>query len=292
MKILRRILIGTVAVFSVLLVVGLGVAWHVGLWNLMFPSHAHESVAPELPAELARPAVLVFTKTNSFRHVDGIEAGVPLIREIAERRGWGFFHTENGAVFNADDLARFDVVMFHNASGDVLDEAQELAFQTWLEAGGGWVGTHSSGDSSHKEWEWYQETLIGGVFTAHIMGPQFQEARVIVEDRSHPAGAKLPAEFTHTEEWYSWDASARDKGFHVIASIDESSYAPYARFMGQDVDLRMGDHPVVWSRCVGEGRALYSTLGHSAEAYSTAEHPPLLEGALAWAAGVEGEGCR
>jgi type 1 glutamine amidotransferase len=292
MKILRRLLIATVTLFGLLLVAGLGTAWYVGAWQILFPSHDHDSVPPELPAQLARPAVLVFTKTNSFRHIDGIAAGVPLLRDIAAKRGWGFFHTENGAVFNAEDLARFDVVMFHNASGDVLDEAQERAFQTWLEAGGGWVGTHSSGDSSHKEWRWYQETLIGGTFTAHIMGPQFQEARVVVEDPTHPAAAKLPAEFRHTEEWYSWDASARDKGFHVIATVDESSYEPSARMFGQEADLRMGDHPVVWSRCVGKGRALYSALGHAAEAYSTPEHPPLLEGALAWAAGVEGEGCR
>jgi type 1 glutamine amidotransferase len=53
----------------------------------------------------------------------------------------------------------------------------------------------------------------------------------------------------------------------------------------------MGDHPVVWSRCVGKGRALYSTLGHGADAYRTSEHPLLLEGAIAWAAGVEGDGC-
>jgi type 1 glutamine amidotransferase len=292
MKLVRRILIGAIALLGLATVAGLGTAWYVGAWRLLFPSHAHDSVAPELPAQLARPAVLVFTKTNSFRHEDGIAAGAQLLQEIAARRGWGFFHTENGAVFNPEQLTRFDVVVFHNTSGDTLDAAQETAFQSWLEAGGGWVGTHSSGDSSHKEWQWYQDTLIGGLFTFHIMGPQFQEARVIVEDASHPAAAKLPAEFTHTEEWYSWEESARAKGFHVILSIDETSYEPYARMFGEEQDLRMGDHPVVWSRCVGKGRALYSTLGHGADAYRTAEHPLLLEGAVAWAAGVEGDDCR
>jgi type 1 glutamine amidotransferase len=291
MKLVRRILIGSLALFGLAVTAGLGVAWHVGAWNLLFPSQAHDSVAPQLPDELAHPAVLVFTKTNSFRHVEGIAAGVELMQEIAARRGWGFFHSENGAIFNAEQLKHFEVVVFHNASGDILDEAQEAAFQSWLEAGGGWVGTHSSGDSSHKEWQWYQDTLIGGLFTAHIMGPQFQEALVRVEDPSHPAAAKLPAEFRHTEEWYSWDESARAKGFHVIASIDESSYDPSQKMMGEERDLRMGDHPVVWSRCVGKGRALYSTMGHGADAYHTAEQPALLEGAIAWAAGVEGDGC-
>ena len=89
----------------------------------------------------------------------------------------------------------------------------------------------------------------------------------------------------------TWDASARAKGFHVILSIDESSYQPYQRMLGNERDLRMGDHPVVWARCVGKGRAIYSALGHAAEAYSTDEHPLLLEGALTWAAGLAGDDC-
>ncbi|MBW2268973.1 MAG: ThuA domain-containing protein [Deltaproteobacteria bacterium] len=291
MTLVRRILIGLLALLGAGAAAGLALAWYVGAWNILFPSRAHDRVAPELPAQLARPAVLVFTKTNSFRHEDGIAAGVSLLQEISERRGWGFFHTENGAVFNADQLARFAAVVFHNASGDTLDAAQESAFQTWLEAGGGWVGTHSAGDGSHEDWRWYQDSLIGGLFIAHIMGPQFQEARVVVEDASHPAAAKLPADFSHREEWYSWQESARARGFHVILSIDETSYQPFARMFGGEKDLRMGDHPVVWSRCVGKGRALYSALGHSTEAYATDEHRALLEGAVAWAAGVEGEGC-
>lgn len=291
MKLVRRILIGLAAFVGLFVVGSLGVVWYVGAWNILFPSHAHDTVAPELPSELARHAVLIFTKTNSFRHKDGIAAGTKLLEEIAQRRGWDVFHTENGAVFNPEQLAAFDVVVFHNASGDTLNEAQEAAFQAWLEAGGGWLGIHAAGDGSHAEWQWYQDTLIGGLFTAHVMGPQFQEARVVVEDASHPAAQKLPSEFTHTEEWYSWDESARAKGFHVILSIDESTYEPWARMFGGERDLRMGDHPVVWARCVGKGRAIYSALGHSTEAYSTAEHPLLIEGALAWAAGLEGDPC-
>ncbi len=100
---------------------------------------------------------------------------------------WGVFHTENGAVFNASDLARFAAVVFLNASGDVLDEAQEHAFQAWLEAGGGWLGIHSAGDDSHLAWQWYRDNLIGATFIAHPMNPQFQRATVVLENNTTPS---------------------------------------------------------------------------------------------------------
>jgi type 1 glutamine amidotransferase len=262
-----------------------------GLWGIVFPSHSHESTAPELPADLARPAILLFTKTNSFRHIEAIEASLPLFAEIARRRGASLFHTENSAIFSPGLLARFDVVVFANTSGDTLSDEQDAAFAAWLTAGGGWVGVHAAGDGSHEAWTWYVENLIGASFIGHIMNPQFQTARLVIEDRSHPATRSLPEQWSHEEEWYSWESSPRDAGFHVLASIDESSYSPHFSLAGREIDLRMGDHPAIWTRCVGKGRALYSALGHQAAAYTSPEYRSVLEGAVAWAARLEGEGC-
>jgi len=35
-----------------------------------------------------------------------------------------------------------------------------------------------------------------------------------------------------------------------------------------DQDLRMGDHPIAWIHCLGEGRSFYSAIGHRPESYS------------------------
>ncbi|MEO2169110.1 MAG: ThuA domain-containing protein [bacterium] len=291
MKILKRILLGLGAVAILLVLSGLIFLRMSGAWNVIFPSTTHETVAPEIPAGLAEPAVLLFTKTNSFRHVDALKAGIPLWEKLAEEQGFAVFHTENGAILNPDDLARFDVVIFHNATGDMFDEDQEAAFQGFLEAGGGWIGVHAAGDSSHEGWRWYIDSLIGGLFTAHTMGPQFQEARLVVEDAEHPATRDLPAAWQHVEEWYSWDANPRASGFRVLVTVDESTYEPFQRMVGTERDLRMGDHPVVWTGCVGSGRTFYSALGHAGEAYETEEMQAMLGGALAWASGQKGEGC-
>jgi type 1 glutamine amidotransferase len=286
MKLAHKICVLLLVTAVLLVVASFAFIWWIGAWNLVFPKHTYESTPPEIATdfgEKSRLRVLSFTKTNSFRHSEGIAGSRILFDRLAAKRDWAVFHSENSALFDAEHLARFDVVVFANASGDTLSDEQDLAFQSWLEAGGGWVGIHAAGDGSHQEWTWYQDNLIGGVFTAHIMGPQTQEARVVIEDAGHPVTQGLPPEFKHSEEWYSWDSSARTHGFDVLLTVDESSYEPFVRGMGPERDLRMKDHPIVWSRCIGRGRAIYSTMGHWGEAYETSNYARLLENAIEWA---------
>ena len=253
-------------------------------WRVVFPSSTHDTTAPELPAELARPSVLVFTKTNGFRHDEAIRAGLALFEEIARRRGWSLYATENGAVHDAERLARFDAVVWHQVSGDVLDDAQRAALRAYLEAGGGFVGIHGTGGDRSYAWSWQPETLVGAQFIGHPMGPQFQEATIRVEDRGHPATRHLEETWVRSDEWYSFAESPRKQGVHVLATLDESSYRPIFELLWLKTDLRMGpDHPIVWTQCIGRGRSFYSALGHPAEAYAEPAHAKLLEEAIAWA---------
>jgi len=259
-----------------------------------FPSHEHETTPPELPASLTAPALLVFTKTNGFRHTESIPAGVALIEEIAKRRGWSVFHTENGAVFNDAQLAKFQGTVWHQASGDVLSEPQRESFQRWLEVGHGWVGIHGAGGDREYFWPWYVNELVGAQFIGHPMGPQFQTATWHTENRLHPASARLPEKWQREEEIYSFDRSVRERPeFTVLVSVDESTYSPLEKllWMKRSLAMKGGDHPMVWHHCVGRGRALYSALGHQAKAYAEPEMKALLEGALAWALRLEGSGC-
>jgi len=262
--------------------VAFGYLKYTGAWNALFPSSEHDTVGPVLPVSLESPTVLVFSKTNGFRHEEGINGGVSALAEIAAANNWGVYATENGAVFTEANLKRFDVVVFLNASGDMLSDAQEQAFQRWMETGGGWLGIHAAGDGSHAKWQWYMDNLIGAEFTAHPMNPQFQRASVVSEADDHPVMWDLPANWDHVEEWYSWSSSPRERGFTVLATVDEHSYSPIQTFMGQEKNLRMGDHPVAWSNCVGLGRSVYLALGHQAEAFDNREFRRLLENALVW----------
>jgi type 1 glutamine amidotransferase len=248
-----------------------------------------DRVAPALPPELGANgavAILLFSKTSGFRHADAIPACERSVREIAARRGWQVFATENAAVFDDALLARFRVLVSNNATGDNWTAEPKDAFRRWILAGGGFVGVHGAAGTRYRFWDWYTDELLRARFVGHPLLPQLQPARVVVEDRAHPATRALPEAFVHEDEWYSFERSARGPEVRVLASLDEASYAPRELLR----DLAMGDHPIVWSHCPGRGRAFYSALGHAAETYERPEHALLLEGAVAWAAGAEG-GC-
>ncbi len=257
----------------------------VGLGGL----HVHETTPPTLPADIKHPAVLVFSKTNAFRHEEAIPAANTLFAGMAKEKGWGYFQTENGAAFTPEILAKFDAVVFNNVSGDVFSPTQQQAFKAFIENGGGYVGIHAAGDSSHAAWGWYINGVIGTLFTMHTMAPQFQKATVTVEDKVHPVTQGLPASWQRTEEWYSFDKSPRKTGATVLITVDEKTYNPVGMF---GKNLRMGsDHPIVWSRCIGKGRVLYSAFGHSASSFAEPEHKALLTNAVSWALRQQGSEC-
>lgn len=257
----------------------------------IFPKKDYDMEAPPIPSSVKKPAVLLFSKTNGFRHEEAIPAANATLTALAEAAGFSVFATESGAVFTQEDLARFDVVVWNNTSGDTLNAEQKKAWQSWLENGGGALALHGAGGDPSYDWAWHPEEFIRAQFTAHTMGPQFQEARLVVEEKDHPATRDLPDEWMHTEEWYSFEESPRGKGVDVLLKVDESTYSPRMKMLMMDRDLAMGDHPVAWSHCVGKGRVLYSALGHQAAAWNTSEYRAFLRGALLWTAGREGGGC-
>lgn len=269
-----------------LMAVALAVAvFIIGRSHGFFRAPVYETEPVALPA-LSRPAVLVFSKTNAFNHAEAIPAAKELMQRLADTNGWSVFFSDSGALFNAADLAKFDVVVWNNVTGDVLSAEQRRAFEQYIEGGGGFVGLHGAGDASTREnWPWYA-ALIGPLFTGHPMNPQFQTATLHLEPDS--ITRDLDPVWQRSDEWYSFAESARKAGFQILATLDESTYQPKAFGMS----LRMGeDHPVIWKHCVKKGRAFYSALGHTAESYREPNHETLLRNALAWAAGLEGEGC-
>ncbi len=282
--------IGWLLLAMVIIIAGL-IAWDFDNFQRHFLGgvKVYETEAPTLPDDIKRPAILVFSKTNGYRHADSIAAANTLFDRFAAENEWGIYKTENGAAFNAEILSRFDAVIFNNVSGDVFTPDQRAALKSYIENGGGFVGIHGSGGDPSYEWAWYVDELIGAQFIGHTMDPQFETADFLVEDRTHPATAGLPAVWPRTEEIYSFDKSVRAKGYNVLVGVDEKTYSP-KWLLGQDI--KMGkDHPIVWSHCQKNGRALYSAMGHQASAYTEPNYQKLLLGATRWALRLEGTGC-
>jgi type 1 glutamine amidotransferase len=235
------------------------------------------------------PSILIFSETRDWRHEEGIAGATLAIMKAAKEMGHGYFTTEHSGIFNDKDLARFDVVVFNNMTGDSLTQDEEAAFARWQSKGNGSVLIHGAGDASHQDWDFYHNQLLGATFVSHPMAPQFQEARVAVLNPSHPVMAGLPSDFMALDEWYTFEAVPGDD-FIVLAGLDESTYSPENKVYGDRSDLRMGptpaDHPIIWARCFGDSqaRSVFTAMGHRYETYETEEALLLLKNMLNWAA--------
>ena len=236
---------------------------------------------PKLVIPAGKPRILLFEKINGFRDVPSVNAAHAAFVAMAQRKGWALVTTENGAAFTPAILKQFDAVIWNNISGDGLTLKQRKAFQNYMQAGGGFVGIHGSAGDPVYFWDWYADTLIGARFAGHPMAPQFQDAKVDIDDAAHPIAQGLPASWVMNEEWYSFKNNPRATGSRIIATLDESTYKQVG--MG-DQKLQMGDHPIVWTRAVGKGRVFYSAIGHRPERYGDPVYVQMLEQGIDWAA--------
>jgi uncharacterized protein len=248
----------------------------------------YDETPPALPSSLPHPALLVFSKSNGFRDDPSVNAAEALLKTLGERQHWNLFFTENAAVFNAADLKHFDAVVWNNVSGDVLTIPQRRDFKAYIENGGGFAGFHGSGGDPYCDWDWYAETLIGAHFWTHPMSPQFQAAKIHIDDKKASIVRGMDAEWTMTDEWYSFRNDPRKNGAHILATLDETTYKP----LSGKTDISMGDHPISWTQCINNGRSFYSAIGHRPESYSEPNTIKLMEQGIAWAAGLGQSSCR
>ena len=225
--------------------------------------------------------VLVFHKINGFDHGLSVTAATVAMRSLGDQLGWDVFVTDKPGVFNPGTLSQFDVVVWNNNSGDVLTMSQRKAFEDYINNGGGYLGIHGAGGDYLYLWEWYADRMLGARFIGHPGGEyHYQNAQVQLEDPGGEVGSALAPGWVMKDEWYSFDRNPRDSGADVIATLDESTYVPGNN---RAQSLSMGeDHPIVWTQCVGDGRSMYTAIGHRPEVYSVPENIYLLLDGLKW----------
>lgn len=243
---------------------------------------SYETDVPDIQIPSDRKTVLVFSKTTGFRHSESIGASRQVFNDMAARNNWYLYNTEEGGVFNPSQLAAFDVVIFNNSTGRVLNDEQEKALENYVEQGGSLIGIHGAGDDSHR-WDWYEKNLMGAKFSHHPLNPQFQEADVTLNVVPDSVLMKdLPTVWKHTDEWYVFRENPRAKGFHILFTIDGEKINPNGNMLWiTDKNFGMGhDHPVAWYNKAGSGRTFYTSMGHSAAAWQEEPFVRMLENAI------------
>lgn len=219
--------------------------------------------------------VLLFSKTSGFRHAS-IANGIDAAQALAAEHGFSVEVTEDAGAFTDATLASYDVVVFLNTTGDVLDDQQQAAFERFIQAGKGYVGVHAAADTEY-DWAWYGG-LVGAYFDSH---PAIQAGLVNVADRAHPSTAMLPKRWLRTDEWYNFRHNPRGE-VHVLATLDETTY---------DGGTMGYDHPIMWCHPYDGGRAWYTAGGHTPESYSEPLYREHLLQGLEYAGGIAPGDC-
>ncbi|TAE47707.1 MAG: cytochrome C, partial [Bacteroidetes bacterium] len=216
-------------------------------------------------------SVLVFSRTKGFRH-ESIAAGKKALIEMGKQNGFRVDTTEDAGMFKETYLRHYNVVVFLNTTGDVLNPSQQLVFNRFIQGGGGFVGIHSAADTEY-DWEWYGN-LVGAYFKGHPNNPNVRQATVRIVDKKHPATKNLPSEWPRSDEWYNYkDIKSH---IHVLAEVDESTYEG-----GENGP----HHPISWYHEFDGGRSFYTGLGHTAESFSEKAFLEMLHGGIEYAAG-------
>jgi PKD repeat protein/type 1 glutamine amidotransferase len=222
-------------------------------------------------AQAAPYKVLVFTKNAAVGAAEGVAA-----LQASAPTDATFDVTADAGTFTDAGLAPYKAVVFLNTNGDVLDSAQQTAFERYFRAGGGFLGVGSAIETE-PDWQFFTDVL--GTRSSGVTDAQ--QATIKVADRGHAAGGKaLPEYWQTTDRWYRFTSNVRGLS-HVIGTLAGGAMETNAAGLKQPP----AEHPIIWCKDYQGGRSFYTGVGNVAATFASADTRKHLAGAVEWAAG-------
>lgn len=246
-------------------------------WAAVFLALAAFPAAAQIAAN--RFHVLVLAERGD-QHEAFVVAALEWLKETAARDHFAMDVLENPNPFNEAFLAKYQVLIQLNYPPYRWSDEAKAAFQDYIEQGkGGWVGLHHAallGEfDGYPIWPWFSD-FMGGIRFKNYIAKRVA-GTVVVEDAAHPSMQGMPPTFVvKEEEWYTFDRDPRPN-VHVLAHVDEASYQPSS-------DIKMGDHPVIWTNEKKKARNIYIQMGHHPSLFQNEAYKTLLRNAILWAA--------
>lgn len=244
--------------------------------HLTKPSLA--SQVESLEWQLAGVRILVFSKTEGFRH-SSIKAGKSLLARLADEHAFTVEFSEDSGGFTDKSLAQFDAIVFLNTTGDVLNLDQQAAMERYIRGGGGYVGVHAAADTERDgSWPWYI-ALVGAAFDGHPLLPSnVQEARLRVAGPVERSTTHFQQAFDFKDEWYDFS----DLSTHIqpLLEIDRDSY------WGSDHE---GWGSISWQQEYDGGRSFYTAMGHRKQTFANEDFIAHLLGGIEYACARQGD---
>lgn len=206
-------------------------------------------------------------------------AAKPWLDKLAADSNFTIDYISDTKKINKDFLKQYQLFIQLDYPPYPWEKEAKDAFTDYIEnARGGWVGFHHPTllgvFDGYPMWQWYSDFMGGIQFKLHIPGGA--SAMLHIEDKWHPVMKGLPATFITEDEWYFYDKSPRPN-VHVLASIDEGTYLP-------NKDVKMGDHPVIWTNEHFKSRNVYIAMGHFPQLFDDTAFTTLVRNAIFWAA--------
>ncbi|WP_374951081.1 ThuA domain-containing protein [Mucilaginibacter sp.] len=233
-------------------------------------------------AQTKKPAYRVLALyENGGHHMAYSKRAKVWLNQLAAKKGFTIDYIQNTDQINEAFLNRYRLFIQLDYPPYGWKPAASAAFEKYIEEGkGGWIGFHHAtllGEfDGYPMWQWFSGFMGGITYKNYIA--TFVQGSVNVEDKQHPVMRGVPTPFmVKQEEWYTYDKSSRPN-VHVLASVDENSYEP-------KTDIKMGDHPVVWTNEHVKARNVYIFMGHSPKLFDNPAYTRLVSNAIVWASG-------
>ncbi|WP_336515663.1 ThuA domain-containing protein [Pollutibacter soli] len=229
-------------------------------------------------AQIKEKSVLVLFE-NKGHHKPFTDRAVPWLQQLAKDSLWQMTFITDVNKLNSNYLKDFQLILQLDYVPYGWSDSAKAAFRNYIETGsGGWIGLHHAGllgdFDGFKMWPWFADFLGGIQYRNYI--PGFAAGTVNNENNTHPVMKGLPDTFTiHKEEWYTWDQSPRFR-VQILASVDEHSYRP-------DSEIKMGDHPVIWTNGDAKSKNVYIFMGHDPALFDNPNFVRILMNAICWA---------
>jgi type 1 glutamine amidotransferase len=210
--------------------------------------------------------MLVYSRTTGFRH-DSIAQGKTMLQEIATEQGFEITETEVNDLITPEGLAQFEILFFMNSTGDIFNQAEETAFQEWMETkNGAYAGVHSATDTE-QGWAFYKE-MTGQYYDGHVLANTPGAIQFEASMLQFPAVAGIPNPWQRNEEWYNFN------------SFQQWSSKPGFQVLGRKA---ADNQPIAWVREFGNWRSFYSGIGHDAAAFRDPAVKQHVAGGIMWA---------
>ena len=234
-------------------------------------------VADNILGKADKKHVLVLSEGGG-QHGAFTRAAMQWLIEQGKKKNFAVNEIRRADAISERFLADYDLVIQLDFPPYTWPEYSEAAFIRYIEEGGGaWIGFHHAtllGEfDGYPLWQWFSNFMGGITFKNYIAG--LADGTVMVEDTKHPVMKGVSRKFVlPDDEWYTYDRSPRGN-VRVLASVDENSYAPAS-------DVKMGDHPVIWTNEAVKAKNVYFQFGHSPRLLENKWFKRLFTNAIEW----------